>query len=37
VYRPGIGFEHFRDGKYKVNEHGAVLPMVDVPERPPRW
>jgi len=37
VYRPGVGFEHFRDGKYKVNEHGAVLPMVDVPERPPRW
>ena len=36
MYSPGPGFEHFRDG-FKVNEHGLVMPLVDLPERPPGW
>ena len=37
LYRPGPGFEHFRDGQFKVSERGDVLPIVDVPERPAEW
>lgn len=37
LYRPGYGFEYFRDGKFKVHAHGVVLPMVEVPVTPPRW